>query len=413
MRRQLTITCTLTAIVLMLLAGPAVAAPLYNLKADPSGIPYILHSTAGLYSFGQGGFGGLSAMTVDGNPYVALGQQYSSLVLHAGDAYQSLNNSATPTETVSSYLRHWDASTPSKSTVCNGRYDRDLSTEVLFANSSLLQYGMTRPFAEGRFFGGAYSGGSVEVADIQLEALGGTPDATSNAAGLRSQTDVIVDAGQYKNGLALVGQAGSADTWNLLVGSITANSPTATLLYLGKVEMGALTGLTDDVKGTRSYTQGGYLTDSGGSGTDLFANLVPDVADSVVDFAINPTDGRLYFLSIDETNDKAYLSAVSLTGGWGDLADDVVCTYVDLDTETADKYLDITYDNGTDPALASYARGLGFSEDGKVLFVARNAGDGAPARVFIMEIPEPATMGLLGLGFAGMAALRRRRRNAS
>ncbi len=30
-----------------------------------------------------------------------------------------------------------------------------------------------------------------------------------------------------------------------------------------------------------------------------------------------------------------------------------------------------------------------------------------------MQVPEPATMGLLALGFAGMAALRRRRRNAS
>ncbi len=412
MKRTLTITCTLLAVVLMLATGPAVAAPLYDLKVNLSGIPYILHSTSGYGNvFGKGGFNGISAMTVDGNPYVAMGQLYSTNVLYAGEAYQSLNNSATPIEAVSSYVTHYGPSYP-KTRVCNGWYDRDLSTETLTTHNDFCRFGMTRPFAEGRFFANSSSSATARVGDFQLEAealLGDDPDATSNAAGLRSYTTITIDSNT--NGLALYGQAGSADTWNLLVGSVyNSTSSSAPLDRLRKVEMGALTGLAKDAQGTRSYTTGGYLTNSAGNEADLFADLVPLVGDNVVDFAINPTDGNLYFLSIDETNNKAYLSAVSLT--WGDLGDNVECSYVDLDTEATAQYLDITYNNGTDTTLASNARGLGFGEDGSVLYVAVNAYDDDPARVFIL-VPEPATMGLLGLGFAGMAALRRRRRKAS
>ena len=56
--------------------------------------------------------------------------------------------------------------------------------------------------------------------------------------------------------------------------------------------------------------------------------------------------------------------------------------------------------------------GLVFSPDGTTLYVSNegDGGSGSSNRVFQFIIPEPATMGMLGLGFAGLAALRRRRK---
>ena len=48
--------------------------------------------------------------------------------------------------------------------------------------------------------------------------------------------------------------------------------------------------------------------------------------------------------------------------------------------------------------------------DDYVQFYSKEGDIDKAARLVITQVPEPATMGLLGLGFAGMAAMRRRRR---
>ena len=58
------------------------------------------------------------------------------------------------------------------------------------------------------------------------------------------------------------------------------------------------------------------------------------------------------------------------------------------------------------------AGGAGYPAD-DILGVSRPQGTGPSMGAYEAAVPEPATMGLLGLGFAGMAALRRRRRNVS
>ena len=147
--------------------------------------------------------------------------------------------------------------------------------------------------------------------------------------------------------------------------------------------------------------------------TTDFAGLVPLIDDTGGDMAQNPVTGDLYFLSksgADETY-QAYLSAIRPT--IPDDSDEAMSfEVVDLDPDTDNTYLALSSFHGD---LAGGV-GLTFNGDGKVLYISVGnvpGVEGAVQAVYALDVPEPATMGLLGLGFAGMAALRRRRRNAS
>jgi hypothetical protein len=176
---------------------------------------------------------------------------------------------------------------------------------------------------------------------------------------------------------------------------------------------------------TARYLVGGSLNTK----ASLLADLVPSVADTVNGFGLNPGDGYLYFVSSIDTggndtsgggykwsDDKVFLSAVSFT--FGPLSADSAATIVDLDPNSANKYLEIqwtkpSHADGTASAPGAELLGasdLAFSPDGAQLYVSNATAD----RVFIFNIdavPEPASIGLLALG--GLTLVRRRQRALS
>jgi hypothetical protein len=103
-----------------------------------------------------------------------------------------------------------------------------------------------------------------------------------------------------------------------------------------------------------------------------------------------------------------YLSAIDFV--WGNLADDTVATYADLDPDQSQTYIDVAYDSGDAAPDLLGGYGLTFSPDGSVLYLSNSDIN----RVFIFDRLEEtgpiAEPGVLVLGLLGMPMLLRRRR---
>jgi len=389
----------LAAVVLLLAPMTASAVPSYQMRTDAGGIPMVL--------IGNSGYGSFEArwLTMSNDGYVSAYDTHSyGNEFHVLDpALHSPNNAATSAEVA--LVQVWD--------VNRDVYEASASTGVKVSGKRCGS-GVTRAIPDGGFF--TYSGGGTfSWQGLRYEdGATGAYDVDSGSAGRRGAGTKALQTGLHKQGLEWVGSP-AADTYQVFIGlsSLTSKG-------IVKSEWGPLTGWTvgDPVgppvvppaAGSRVITAGGNLIGgSGNSRGSLMADLVVGISDSVRDFAYNPGDGRLYFISnYDDGNLKhVYLSAIDFV--WGNLADNTTATYADLDPDSATTYLDIAYDSGDAAPDLVGGYGLTFSPDGSVLYVSNSTVN----RVFIFDgfqepepIPEPAGLGLVGLA---LLAVRKRR----
>jgi len=377
---------------LLLAPMTASAAPSYQMRVDGSGIPLVLIGNSG-----YGGWG-VSWLTMSNDGYVSAydTRDYGNEFHVLDPALQSPNNAATTAEVA--LVQVWDAA--------RDAYEASASTGVKVAASNCGS-GLTRAIPDGGFF--TYSGGG-EFAWQELryeDTTTGAYDVDSGSAGRRGAGTKALQTGLHKRGIDWVGSP-AADTYQVFIGLQALMSQ-----GIVKSEWGPLTAWTTGpppAAGSRVITAGGSLI-GGGSNTraSLMADLVLDISDTVSDFAYNPGDGRLYFVSNydDGSLKHVYLSAIDFA--WGNLADDTTGTYADLDPDSATTYLDIAYDSGDAAPDLLGGYGLTFSPDGSVLYLSNSTTD----RVFIFDglqeappIPEPAGLGLMGLA---LLAIRKRR----
>jgi len=299
----------------------------------------------------------------------------------------------------------------------------DVTTYPGTQYGSLGSQGLTGWTGGGTMFGvTAQTNGSIYLNEFRPETSAGVLSVSAGTAGLQVHANVGVDTSAIKTAGAVVGPGSPADTFNFVLMNLGNGA-------LRKVAIGASSGVTggQSTYATRAVATGGQILDAGASGTGLIGNLVPGVNDTIVCMNVNPADGNLYFLSGDASNDKVYVSAISVTWndglGGDDLASNGLGTYVDLDPVAAgvQSFFDVSYDasaHGDGGSDLLRAAGLAFSADGSKMYVSNgdkstyyytngNTGD----RVFVFElVPEPTTLTMLALSTSGLVLARRRRR---
>lgn len=398
------------AAVMIWAAVPAGADPLYQLRVDGFGVPLILQTgTAGHADDPAISIGS----TADGQ-YIygwdGIGSGYEFHILQI--SLESANNAPSSAEVALDQT--WAGQDSYAASVKSG-----------VSQAHAYQDAITREAPGINSFFGFSGGGSAGTTEWRFEDSGGNYDADSGSIAIVTQdSSTFGQGGQHKAGLALIGETGlNTDTWMIVAGNGGAGAAYGDTLThsVYKSEWGPATGVDRDLGtvGSRSITVGGTLT-NGGSASAMISNLVPSIDDLVKEMAYNPYDGNLYFISYDSTSSQVYLSAVSFE--WapsGDFANASEVTYVDLDPDAAENYLNITYvaaNNANDLSgqdLVS-AYGLTFAPDGSRLFVSNGL---TGNRVFQFDlvapppVPEPATLALLALGGLALVGQRLRRRS--
>ncbi len=399
MNRMAMLACLLG--VSLLIASTAGADPMYSMRVNGSGVPLILQT-------GTGGHGD--------NPAIYLGVTIDDYVFGfdgsgSGDEFRVLdpllespNNAPSVAEVA--LIQTWAAQDllagSVKSAVPVAQGPSDGITRALPGNGSFFSF-------QGE--------GTAETFEFRFEDAAGNYDADSGkAAKVTDDASNFDQGGQHKAGLGLMGETGvGTDTWMVVAGNGGSGSGFGDALThsVYKSLWGPAVNVDRDagVVGDRAVTVGGRLEDAG-SASAVMDNLVPGVDDDVLEMEYNPFDGNLYFISFDGAGERVYLSAVSFE--WapgGDFENDSEVTYVDLDPDSANTHLDLTYvaaDNPNDLTgedLTS-AYGLAFSTDGTRLYVNNGL---SSDRVFQFDVvPEPATLALLAMGGLALAARRRR-----
>lgn len=387
----------LACALLVCLPASPVAAGIISLRTDGDGTPLVL--------FGSGvGHVGFNARylraTSDG--YLQVYDQVSSgHEFHTLDpSLESPNNARSGAQ--AQLTQVWNTS--------KEYYEAAVSANTKVASGSLANSGFSRPLPNQSLFSWS-GGGTITYTEFQFQDTSDTTDSTSGHIARRANGTAGVQTGLHKTGLDWVAEtAPGSDAYQVLGGLAVGGTGN---LNNGVVKMmwGPLTGLdtVTPAAGTRAISAGGFLI-GGASGTrqSLLADLVPGIDDSVTDFAYNPLDQHLYFLSQDAASNRVFLSAVEF--GWGLLADDSLATYVDLSAEDLlNDYLEITYDSGDSNEDLMRAGSLAFSADGSRLFVAGGtSSSNAQVFQFNVVVPEPATSALLAIGLACLLLVGRR-----